>query len=377
MKSVIYATNASAPYKVGMLNALSKRIPELLAIYLTPQEYMRKWSDPLADSEHAYIQLNAAKLNILTMETAQYFSLRFLFTLLTQRPKAVIFAPYSQIVFMLGFVICKLRGIPALIWYESHESSSIAPSLLRRFGKFVRKLVLCNASAIVVPGKLAKTSALNIGVHSQKIFLAPHSIRNELFSEAFINYSPSSGFVAISRYIKNYDRVLIYVGQFVARKNLDLLISTFIKVKSDLGNCCLILIGDDPEKITTKNPDILVAGFLEGQDIARVLHLSNGLVLPSLVEVWGLVVNEAAAAGLPVIVSTSCGAHEVVHDHITGYHFEARDAHSLAGALRKWRNGYNGMDRNVIRELLTQKYNFEQMAIGFEAAIKFSTPPTS
>ena len=72
-----------------------------------------------------------------------------------------------------------------------------------------------------------------------------------------------------------------------------------------------------------------------GKDLASAYHSSHVLVLPSSFEPWGLVVNEAMAAGLPVIVSDQVGAaHDLVEGHETGFIFHFDDVDELAQRMK-------------------------------------------
>lgn len=372
MPRVVYATNAPAPYKIGMLNAMNRKIPDFEVIYLTGREYMRRWEDPLTKATHSYRLMHSWRLNLKSLETAQYLSLRFFCSLWRPWPTAVILAPYNQIVFIAAFLICRLMRVPVIIWYESHDLSSVSPSGLRGFGRCVKRWLFRWASAVVVPGKMARENALALGVAPKDIVIAPHSVENEMFAVAAGTSSWSPRLSDIAMRLRNYDRVLLYVGQFVSRKNLILLQSAFAETKDELGNCCLLLIGDDPAKITPLHNDVLVGGFLQPAELVELYHLCHALVLPSISEVWGLVVNEATAAGLPVLVSSRCGASEVIIDGLNGYVFDPSDAASLRQTLLRWRAGSSIFDRNEIQRQTMNRYNFDAMAEAFHKALFLS-----
>jgi glycosyltransferase involved in cell wall biosynthesis len=72
-------------------------------------------------------------------------------------------------------------------------------------------------------------------------------------------------------------------------------------------------------------------GFLQEDGVARALASSLALILPSVEEQWGLVVNEALAMGVPVLVSDNAGARDVlVRTAVNGYVFEPDNAAGLA-----------------------------------------------
>jgi glycosyltransferase involved in cell wall biosynthesis len=70
--------------------------------------------------------------------------------------------------------------------------------------------------------------------------------------------------------------------------------------------------------------------------VAREYAEADVFVLPSLSEPWGMVLNEAAAAGLPLVATDAAGAaHELIDEGQNGFMVPAGDEGALAGALRR------------------------------------------
>jgi glycosyltransferase involved in cell wall biosynthesis len=79
-----------------------------------------------------------------------------------------------------------------------------------------------------------------------------------------------------------------------------------------------------------KIPDLIFAGMKKHDETPAYYGLASCLVIPSLSEAWGLVVNEAEAAGLPILASNKCGCvPELVHRGINGYSFDPKDQQEL------------------------------------------------
>ncbi len=131
------------------------------------------------------------------------------------------------------------------------------------------------------------------------------------------------------------DRRYLYAGQLSPRKNIPSLLEAF----KDPSVGHLWLAGDGPlraecEMAARTNPRIRVFGFLEPAALDEVYAVVDALVLPSLYEVWGLVVNEALAHGIPVVVTPDVGAREMVADGVTGLVSAGDEPASLVKALR-------------------------------------------
>lgn len=127
---------------------------------------------------------------------------------------------------------------------------------------------------------------------------------------------------------KKYQKRFLYVGRLSRVKNLE----TVIKVFNDLPNHHLTIIGDGEGKEYLKS--------IADQNISFKLPIKNImlqneflkhdiLILPSISEPWGLVVEEALYFGLPVMVSKRCGSIELVKNGVNGYVFEPMDMEEI------------------------------------------------
>jgi glycosyltransferase involved in cell wall biosynthesis len=140
----------------------------------------------------------------------------------------------------------------------------------------------------------------------------------------------------------------IYVGQLIERKNVATILHSFAAIRNDAET--LTIAGDGPLAQDLKNlaaslgiaESVTFAGHRSQEELSKLYATSNTLILASTNEVWGLVVNEALASGLHVVVSDKCGVAEFVQD-MDGAYICATDQKSLQEAMstssRQW-NGY-------------------------------------
>jgi glycosyltransferase involved in cell wall biosynthesis len=353
-----------------MLDAMANRIPNLTAFYLTDREYMRSWSDPLESVKHTAARMTSFRLNLKKLETAQYLSLTMLCKLLFDRPRVVIFAPYSQVVAMAGALICRLRRVPYIVWYESHDESSVAPTGLRALGRFAKRAMLGRAAAVVVPGRMALRSALGLGVDYDSTFVATHAVDNEFYASFS---TQESALDSVLGQIARYDYSLLYVGQSIPRKNLAQLLTSFRAFQAEVPGVCLVLAGVMPLHGLDAHPDVISVGFVQAADLRKLYAACDGVILPSLTEVWGLVVNEALASDRPVIVSSACGAAELVANGRDGVVFDVNDPSALKLALEIWFAGLRNRTWSGMRERLAARSSFTKMAQVFDQAIQHAS----
>jgi glycosyltransferase involved in cell wall biosynthesis len=138
------------------------------------------------------------------------------------------------------------------------------------------------------------------------------------------------------------ERIVLYVGRLEASKGLQELLSAFAHAVAEENDLCLAIAGDGSlrahvEAIAAK-PDCRVTylGRLSGDDVLCAYLAADLLVLPSLFEPWGLVINEAMTCGLPVIVSDRVGcADDLVRPGETGLIVGAGREIDLASAIRQ------------------------------------------
>lgn len=134
--------------------------------------------------------------------------------------------------------------------------------------------------------------------------------------------------------------VLLYVGQFIPRKGIPLLIDAAARLQAQGCTFALLLVGDGPERrsMEAKVQDLQLRNvhFRDSQPPERmpsVYRSGDVLVFPTLLDNWGLVVNEALWSGLPTLVSRYAGcARELVPvDNI----FDPLDADDFTSKLRQ------------------------------------------
>ena len=135
----------------------------------------------------------------------------------------------------------------------------------------------------------------------------------------------------------------LFVGRFLALKNLDRFLAAFLRYRSGGGLWGLDIVGTG-EPVDVHRLKELVAGescvrfrgHLQFEALIDAYSRAGCLVLPSYSENWGLVVNEAMHAGMPVLLSDRCGCHpDLLRVGENGFDFDPCDEPSMVEALRK------------------------------------------
>jgi L-malate glycosyltransferase len=141
------------------------------------------------------------------------------------------------------------------------------------------------------------------------------------------------------------DRHFVLVGRFVPKKNIDNAVAAYARYRDLAGTAAreLHICGSGPleaeirEQIAGLEVDgITLHGFLQREGVARVLSGGLALLIPSVDEQWGLVVNEALAFSLPILASDQVGARDLlIRTGVNGYIFEPGNSEGLAHLMHR------------------------------------------
>ena len=139
-------------------------------------------------------------------------------------------------------------------------------------------------------------------------------------------------------------KVVLFVGRLIELKNVGILIEALRRIKDD--DAVLVVVGsgdgspNDRERewknqANQSGLDVIFTGHLTGFDLIAWYNIASVLVLPSLREAFGAVVNEALVAGSNCIVSDSAGSASIIKDGQNGYVFESNNIDDLQQCLIK------------------------------------------
>jgi glycosyltransferase involved in cell wall biosynthesis len=174
-------------------------------------------------------------------------------------------------------------------------------------------------------------------------------VDNEFFSQrsqAIRKHSQAADFDLPARYF-------LYVGRLAEEKNLGGLLSAYLAYRQSGGDWPLVLVGDGPERraleasaqASAYERDIYFAGLRSTAELPQYYAFAGCFVLPSTREPWGLVTNEAMAAGLPIIVSRRCGcAEDLLVEGKNGCSFDP----SIEGDLAACLTAVGGLDDETL-----------------------------
>jgi glycosyltransferase involved in cell wall biosynthesis len=331
-------TEIIAPYRIPVFNALATiEGIDLHVIFLAETDpFVREWLVYKEEIHFSYEVLASyrrrwRKHNIL-LNRGMNAALR------KALPDIILCGGYNYLASWQALLWAGRNRVPFLLWTESNAKD------LRRKTWFVESLktrFFSKCDAFVVPGKASLQYLKSFGVATEKIFTAPNAVDNDFFSQMCANVCNNS-----AKWRKDLDlprRFFLFVGRMIAEKGVfDLLLAyrrLDPRLRREFG---LVFVGDGaarPELSELANevtPGCVgFPGFVQRENLAAYYALAEALVFPTHAEVWGLVVNEAMACGLPIVCTdvTGCAA-DLVEEGWNGRVLPPRDIERLTEALK-------------------------------------------
>ncbi|GAB3994830.1 hypothetical protein GCM10028807_33410 [Spirosoma daeguense] len=255
------------------------------------------------------------------------------------RPDVINLTGYYDPAQLLVLIWAKLNGVKVIMQNESTETDHQRKGWKER----LKKWIFDRCDGFFCFGSQSADYVIQSGVPAHKILLRKNAVDNHslrvVYDRALHIRSQTQANLGIRA--NNF----IFIGRLIPAKNLSALVKSFADAQQQTANgqnWGLLFLGDGPEQtrlqqqIDTLNVTDSVQ-FLPGRPwfhVPEILALSNVLVLPSLSEPWGLVVNEAMVCGLPVIVSNRCGCvPDLVLDGQNGFVFDPKQPDVLTQRL--------------------------------------------
>lgn len=198
------------------------------------------------------------------------------------------------------------------------------PAALHRRITAIKDEEIALADHVLTVSELARQSYVEAGVPPERVHCVPLGADLALFA------TPAGE--AASRDSEGV--TFVFAGAASRIKGFDLLLEAFARVCAEEPGARLWTIGPAGKGLAPEDvPGVERLGSLPQAEVAARFHAADCLVLPSRGESFGMVVPEALAAGLPVVVSAGAGAAELVREGVNGWVVPAGDAAALARRL--------------------------------------------
>lgn len=366
---VVVVSPEPTPYRAPLFDRIAQRPDmDLTVVYVARSVAGRSWR---VDLHHPAVFLEGLRLPGLKRVLRHDYPVtpRIGRELRQTRPVVVVVSGWSTFPAQRAIAWARARRIPYVLLVESHDvgpragwrravKGAVVPGLLR------------GAAGVLVVGTAARESVVARGARPERVRVFANTVDVERWSNRAEQ---------LSRTQHDEDMVVLSVARLAPEKGLDVL----VKAIADTGDprIRLVLAGDGPERprllglAKQLNVRLTMHGNLPEEELAAEYATSDVFALVSLHEPWGVVVNEAAASGLPLLLSDRVGAaYDLLRDGENGYLVSAGNVHATAAALRRLAADPAFRERagRGSRELVSG-WGYEPSVENFVAAVREAT----
>jgi len=325
---ILIVTEIPAPFRIPLFNALAG-VPgvDLHVAFLAERDPRRTHYRVYRD-EFAFDDVVLRGVGLRRGGRWLMLNRGVLRLLRRTRPDMIVAGGWNQPAFWQVLVAARATRTPALLWVESTKSDArVGGAAARR----ARRLALGLAAGFVVPGRASRAYLRGLGVADERIAVAPNAVDLRIFAERV--GAAHADRTALRERLGLDGCAFLYVGRFDAEKGLDVLLGAMRDVPGTL-----VLIGSGPlegELRRSAGETVRVLGPLARDELVPWYVAADALVLPSRSEPWGMVLNEGAAAGLPLVATEAVGAaHDLIEPGGNGFRVPVDDEAALAEVLR-------------------------------------------
>lgn len=370
---ILFITNIPSPYRVVFFNSWGQ-LPEvnLTVLFLERPEDHKGRSPKWFRTDYTYFKavFLQDKVNF-----GGHIIYKDIFQWLRKEYDGIIFGGYAEPTYMVAMEYLHIHRISYGIEIDGgliKKDSFIRSSIKRHF--------LSSADFWFSPGKQASKYLVHYGADPNRIILYPFTSMTKKDLEMSLAYIPIENsdekswcknreiYRQKARKILDVEEpaVCLFVGRFCKEKGINLLLNILPQLNKSIG---YYFVGGKIDCATQRFindhnlNNVHVVDFKTQEELSVYFRAANLFVLPTLHDVWGLVISEAMAYGLPIVTTDLCGAGlELVEEGKNGLLCRADDKMSLKNALEKvMQMDLNHLGFQSYKKI--QRYTIENMAL--------------
>lgn len=328
------------PYHLARLHALAAKVPgSLTVIECFRMDTTYAWK--VEESSVPFRRITLLDRKDDPTSTPQAIRAALAAELEAIRPACVAVAGWFSPMNIAAIAWCSRNRVPMIVMSEStHADSARSP-----FREFVKRRIVGLFSSALAGGQRHADYLENLGLHREQIF-TPYDVVDNAHFASGADAARAAGPLLRAK-LDLPERFFLASGRFVPKKNFPLLLRAYAAYRNAHGapgDWKLVLLGDGEGKaellaLRTKlglGEHLQLPGFKQYDELPAYYGLAGAFVLPSTVEQWGLVANEALAAGLPLLASKRCGCTpDLVRVNENGFTFDPQDEKTLSDLLAR------------------------------------------
>jgi glycosyltransferase involved in cell wall biosynthesis len=294
------------------------------------------------------------------------------------KPDAALITGWQEFSLLQALAACRWAGVPVIMRGESR------PKQRHWLARAAHRMLCARIDAFLVIGEHNRRFYVDAGVNAARLFDAPYFVDNLRFERAAATARRHAETVRADWGVPDGATLALFVGKLEAKKRPLDFIDAVAAASARGANLSGVVVGDGVlmgaciEHIRQLGAPVAMAGFRNQMQIAAAYAAADVLVIASDEgETWGLVVNEAMAAGLPVIASKAVGCvPDLVQDGVTGATYACGDLERLAALLveaSQDRPGWRDRGR-AAQERVKQQHSVENSVAAVRRAMQRLDP---
>jgi len=362
-----------APYRIPVFNALAQHqgIDLRVAFLAEPATNLRQWRVYKEELHFSYDVLPSWRFRFGANSVLLNWRVRAL--LKKFAPEAIICGGYNYPASWEALSWSRRNHADFILWSESNQYDARSG---KRWIESLKSHFLASCDRFAVPGKSSFAYLRLLGVPQEKIFTAPDAVDNDWF-ETKANAARSRA-SEVRKGLGLPERFILFVGRLVPEKGIFDLLEAYGRLEDDVKSAVgLVFAGDGKDRMELEqrakrinSGRVFFPGFAQREELAAMYGLADVFVLPTHSDPWGLVVNEAMACGLPVIVTNVAGcAPDLVDEGWNGFVVPPADVDKLCATLDTILRNDQLRQQMSLRSLeRIREYSPEACAAGLVAA---------
>jgi glycosyltransferase involved in cell wall biosynthesis len=363
---VVYVIPEPTPYRAPLLDRVAARTElDLFVVYAAPSVQGRVWTLEL---RHPHVVLGGRRLPLPAgLLPHDYPVDPAIWRLLGERsPDVVVATGWSTFASQAAVLWARAHRVPYLVASESHERPPRA-GWRRAVKRLVVPRVLGPASGVLVTGSLAREHAVAYGADLDRVAVVANTVDVGAFGARVDELRARRGELRARLRARADETLVLSVARLAPEKGLDTLAEAVARV----AGARLAVAGEGPLRPELERRGVALLGHLDGDALLEAYAAADVFALVSRREPWGVVVNEAAAAGLPLVLSDRVGAaHDLLRPGENGELVPPDDAEAAAAALERLARDPALRERSGARSReLAAGWGYEPSVDAFVAAV--------
>jgi glycosyltransferase involved in cell wall biosynthesis len=318
---VLLVTNIPNPYRVPLFNVLNKKLEHLnitLKVAFASSGYKGKLHK-LSTKEFQFDWVYLTKYYLLEIlfNRSNFFAYGSLLRLIVkEKPDKIIVAGFS-IATLKIWIASFFINFEFFIWSGTVIHPYVKQSKLNTY---YRKFLASRAKGFIAYSTLAKEYLMKMGISESEIVVAYNTVDTSHFELETKRIRETA--------IKARPFTLTFTGYLIKRKKVEQIVSVANELAKRIDSFKINLVGDGPEKESLQkmvselnlSSYINFLGFKQKEELPAIYASTDIFLFQTDFDIWGLVLNEAMAAGLPCLASINGGAsHDLIENDMTGF----------------------------------------------------------